>query len=80
MGSRCTISFAVPAEGPVRLGLHGVDGRHVRTLLDDSLPAGAHGVVWDGTDERGLPVAGGVYFARLTTNQGTRACRLIVVR
>jgi flagellar hook assembly protein FlgD len=80
MGSRCTISFAVPAEGPVRLALHGVDGRHVRTLLDDSLPAGAHGVVWDGTDERGLPVAGGVYFARLTTNQGTRACRLIVVR
>jgi len=80
MGTRCTIAFAVPADGPVGLTLHGVDGRRVRTMLDGLLPAGAHGAVWDGRDERGLPVAGGVYFARLTTNQGTRVRRLIVVR
>ena len=79
-GSRCTIGFAVPAPGRVRLTLHGVDGRLVRTLVDGPLPAGPRNTVWDGRDHLGAPVAAGIYFARLATDQGVLTRKLIRAR
>jgi hypothetical protein len=35
---------------------------------------------WDGTDEPGAHVAGGVYVGRLETAQGSRTRKLLVVR
>jgi hypothetical protein len=79
-GSRCTIGFAVPAPGRVRLTLHGVDGRLVRTLVDGPLLAGTRTAAWDGRDHLGAPVAAGIYFARLATDQGVLTRKLIRAR
>ncbi len=60
------IAFAV--EGPsrrVRLEVYDALGRHIKTLLDQSMPGGSHTITWDGRDSLGRPVAGGVYFYRL---------------
>lgn len=80
MTGRCAIGFTLPAGGRVRLELYGVDGRRIRSLLDGPLPAGTHDVSWDGRDERGMPAANGLYFARLATSVGTCSRRLIVAR
>ncbi len=37
----------------------------MKTLLDEHQAAGDHSVTWDGTDERGTYVGGGVYFYRI---------------
>jgi flagellar hook assembly protein FlgD len=42
-----------------------LSGRLVRTLIQQSLPAGPHFATWDRTDDRGQRVPGGVYFAQL---------------
>jgi flagellar hook assembly protein FlgD len=52
----------------------------VATLVDGERAAGTHAVVWQGKDHRGEPVSSGVYFARLTTSEGTRAVRLVLVK
>jgi hypothetical protein len=39
-----------------------------------------HGVTWDGTDGRGVPVAGGVYFYRLTVGAEHATGRLVFLR
>jgi len=65
------IPFAVGNPGRVALRIYDVSGKRVRTLVDGSLPAGEYTESWDGRDDHGIPVAGGVYFYRLTT--GTRA-------
>ena len=39
-----------------------MDGREVATLVDEPRDAGAHKVLWDGTDDRGADAASGVYF------------------
>jgi len=59
------IRFALPADGRARLLLFDSAGRRLRTLADGDLAAGPHVVRWDGRDDRGSPVASGVYFARL---------------
>ncbi len=49
---------------PVELTIFSVDGRLIRRF--DAAPgaAGEHRLTWDATDERGVPVASGVYLVR----------------
>ena len=42
-----------------------VRGARVVGLVADERDAGEHAVVWDGIDDRGRPVASGVYLYRL---------------
>lgn len=61
-----TISFNLAASGPVTLRVFDAAGRAIRTLaLAELRPAGHHDIAWDGCDDGGRPVAGGVYFYRL---------------
>jgi hypothetical protein len=62
---RTTITFDVPAAGPVRLSVFDLAGRLVRTLIDGSMPEGSHEVVWDGWDASAREVGSGSYLARL---------------
>ena len=47
------------------LRIYDASGREVRTLVDGAQAAGRRSAVWDGRDDTGLPVASGVYYARL---------------
>ncbi len=60
-----TISFALPDTRRVKLAVYGIDGRRIAVLVDGTLPAGRHEVVWTGRDDRGQPVATGAYFFRM---------------
>ena len=44
--------------------LYNLAGQRVRMLVDETLTAGIHEVVWDGRDLQGWPPASGVYLAR----------------
>jgi hypothetical protein len=59
------IRFATGERTHVRLTIFDVQGRRVRALLDEEMPAGEHELAWDGADERGRAVAAGVYFYRM---------------
>jgi hypothetical protein len=52
--------------GPVRIEVFNVQGRRVRVLADRFLDAGEFDIRWDGRDDRGVSVATGVYFYRVT--------------
>jgi hypothetical protein len=81
-GTRIGFSLAEPSH--VRLTVYDVLGRAVTTLLDGSLTPGQHTVDWNGNDEAGQRVAGGVYFYRITaTGPGTtftRSRSVVVVK
>jgi len=57
-----TIKFALPEAANVKLKIYGVDGRLVRTLVNESRSAGHHEVIWRGVDDASRPVATGTYF------------------
>jgi hypothetical protein len=75
-----TLRFDYPAGGRVRLEVYDVAGRLIRTLLDADLPAGSHRAVWDGKDERGMGVASGSYFARLSVDGRVETVRMGLIR
>jgi hypothetical protein len=62
-----TLAFVLPRPGRVTLTIYDVAGRRLRTLVDAALPAGPQGIVWDGTDAEGRPLASGAYRCRLST-------------
>ena len=42
---------------------------HTRTIVDEgSQPAGRHTIVWDGMDDDGNPLGGGVYICRMSVD------------
>jgi hypothetical protein len=65
-----TIPVSVPTVAEVRLTVYNILGQEIRTLQAGPLQAGRYWFVWDGRNERGNPVATGVYLSRLTTTGG----------
>jgi len=65
MTRKAVIRFGVPERTHVSLKIYDITGRLVRTLKDATLDAGYYTVIWDGRDNKGRPVATGVYFYRL---------------
>ncbi|MBN1482586.1 T9SS C-terminal target domain-containing protein [candidate division KSB1 bacterium] len=60
-----TIVFELSNLHHVVLEIYNSQGQCVRSLMNGQQKAGLHKILWDGTNERGDPVAGGVYFCRL---------------
>jgi hypothetical protein len=79
MTSRATLEYLVPREGPVLLQVFDVGGRHVRTLVRESLGSGRHRAEWDGRDERGGKVSSGVFYYNLRVPGGTDSRRVVVI-
>ena len=74
------IAYSLPKAGTVRLRVFDVNGRRVRTLRNGERLAGSHVEVWDGRDDQGMPLASGVYFARLEVAGRTLVQRLALIR
>ncbi len=75
-----TIRFATAAEGPVRVTLFDVQGRRVRRLADEIMPAGARSLVWDGRDDQGLAAPSGVYFGLIEAGFEVRGFKLALLK
>ncbi len=75
-----SIVFELENEAPVQLAVFDVAGRLVRSLIDGQvMGSGRHEKVWDGRDESGRQVAGGVYFYRIRSTEfsATRPMSLV---
>lgn len=55
-------------------------GQRVTTLVDADKSAGSYRVEWGSENKDGVPVASGVYFAKLTTGSFTATKKVMVVR
>jgi subtilisin family serine protease len=69
-----------PGAGPARVTVTDLQGRRVRDLPAAELSAGMNAVDWDGRDERGHRVAGGIYFISVRTATATGIAKVLVVR
>ena len=74
------VSFALPRRGGVRLTIHDVTGRLVRTLQNGELDPGVYEVVWDGRDQRRRRVSSGIYYVKMQTEEFDRARKIMILR
>ena len=76
-----TISYYVPAAGPVTLDVYDSSGKLVARLLERAMKQkGTHLVEWRGRDAQGRSVSSGVYFYRLTSGKETISKKMVLLR
>ena len=74
----CTFTLANTAQQ--QLAVYDLEGRLVRTLIDDRLEAGGHAHLWNGRDGHGRLVRSGVYFMRLSGAGTRQSWRIIKIQ
>jgi hypothetical protein len=75
-----TIAYSVPNSGIVSLRIYDVQGRLVRTVVNEEKRAGEHRAVWRGRDRNGSPVASGIYFVRLDFGSSTQTRKVVLLK
>lgn len=76
-----TVRYGIPRSDDVHLSLYSPDGRLVRTVVQGARKdAGYYVATWDGRDDRGQPVAAGVYLVRLETSRERRTEKVLLLR
>jgi hypothetical protein len=77
------ISFVIPSGlsgSYAEFVIYDVQGRRVRTLLHQNMPAGTFVTRWNGDGESGSQVASGVYFYQLRVGPQVRTGKMALVR
>jgi T5SS/PEP-CTERM-associated repeat protein len=76
--SSTTIQFDLPEGREVTLRIYDVQGRLVRTLLDEvRYEPGTHRATWLGDDDRGRRSAAGIYFYRVEAGRDRQVRRIV---
>ena len=75
-----TIEYRLPAASDVRLVIYNLLGQEVRTLVQETMDAGFHSVVWDGMDDFGKQVASGIYIYRMSAADFTKVQRMMLLK
>ncbi len=65
--SSTSIRYSLQAREHVKIEVYDVAGRLVRTLVNDTRPAGAQTTTWNRTNQYGQQVSSGIYFFRMQT-------------
>lgn len=74
------IGFDLSSPSFASLVIYNVQGRVVRTLVNESLPAARHTRRWDGRADDGTSMSSGVYFYKLIAGDFAMTRRMVLVR
>lgn len=75
-----TIEYSLPERANVNVSIYNLLGRRVVTLVDRTIPAGTHQVVWEGKDESGAVVATGVYLYRVQAGEVIESRKMVLLK
>ena len=78
--SQTVISWFLLRPGAARVEVFALTGQRVTVLYQGPRKAGVHRVHWDGRDDRGRPLASGVYLYRLVTDERVQTRKLTLLR
>ncbi|MFW5728317.1 MAG: FlgD immunoglobulin-like domain containing protein, partial [Spirochaetota bacterium] len=80
VGDKAFITYELPESGMVRVVVFTLNGDVVRVFHSGRQAAGSYTYAWDGTNERGRPVARGVYFIRVVGPDFDEYRKVMVVK
>ena len=74
------IGYSLAEPGSTEILVFDISGHVVNRLIDDTMGAGSHNVVWDLKDGSNERIPSGLYFIRIQSGDWTGTTRLIVAR
>ena len=80
--ARTSIAYSVelPRDALVQVRVLDVDGRVVRTLVNERMSSGRHAFTWDASRHGGSALSNGVYFLEMNAGGDARARRFVLIR
>ncbi|GAB4174148.1 MAG: hypothetical protein Kow00108_09030 [Calditrichia bacterium] len=75
-----TIDIMLNHPEQVSLKIYNIEGKLIKTLVNEVLPAGVNKIHWNGTDETGKVVSSGVYFYQLRINGKSVTKKMMFVK
>ncbi|HET9252234.1 MAG TPA: putative Ig domain-containing protein [Candidatus Eisenbacteria bacterium] len=80
LNPKATVSFVTSRVGAVTVQMFDVQGRLIRTLMDEtSAAAGHHDVTIEGTDANGARLASGVYYVRIRSSADGEVLKAVTI-
>lgn len=77
---RVSLRFTLASRSHVTVQIFDIRGRWVRTLVDESLEAGAHAPEWDGTTADLRAAASGTYFYRIVAGPQQETGKILLAK
>ncbi|MBN2830262.1 MAG: T9SS type A sorting domain-containing protein [Candidatus Cloacimonetes bacterium] len=74
------IAFSLKERSNVKIDIFNILGKKIDTIVNETLPAGKHTVVWKGQDSRGNSVSSGIYFYRMTSGNYNSTHKMILMK
>ena len=73
-----TIDFQLAQSESIELAIFNILGEKVRQIVAGQQPAGSHRALWDGRDDNGVRLSGGLYFYRLLTPSFSQTRKMVL--
>lgn len=74
------IAYQLARTANVDLSIYDIQGRLVKSLVNNRQTAGNQKAIWYGFDNNGNPVAAGIYLCKISTEHGTYIEKLILLK
>lgn len=75
-----TIKYQLPITNYVELAVYNLLGQKVAALVNKEQQAGEYKVIWNGIDQFNRQVSSGVYILRISTNNGSKTKKMVLIR
>ncbi len=75
-----TIEYQLPQHTHVTLKIFNIVGELVKTLIEEKQSAGYHKIQWNGRNENGNPVAGGLYLYQFKADGFSKSNKMVLIR
>gem|GEM_PF-706201 len=74
------ITYRMAAAGQVSIQIYNVSGQLVRTLASGATDGGHNSILWNGKDDSGRAVPGGIYFCRMETEDYQASEKIVFMK
>lgn len=77
---KTVIRYSLPVNQSVTLKIYDIGGREVRTLVNTAQQSGNYTVEWDGLDDFGKAISGGIYLYKLSAGKYQHTRKMIYLK
>jgi len=75
-----TLRYDIPEKSHVNITIYDMLGRQVKTLINQTQDAGFKSVVWNATNNYGIPVSAGIYLYQIQAGEYMHTKKMVLLK
>jgi len=75
-----TLRYEIPETGLVNITIYNMLGREVKTLINQTQDAGYRSVIWNATNDYGIPVSAGIYLYQIQAGEYISTKKMVLLK